>query len=225
MKIRNIAALALAITSALATNGAVVLVTSSAALGENDSTDWSALGVIDSLHASPLNTTTLGGRSFTATTSGGGDFQRYIQDGVDWNGNFAPNTPLLYSGDAPMTFVFAVPIRGAGMRIQPDDNQIGAFTAKIGAFGTGDVLLGTFTSVGYGNQTADGSALFIGAKSDADDIAKIKISFTATQLGTLEFMAISDISISAVPEPATYAMTAAAGLLAFAGWRRRAGCA
>jgi hypothetical protein len=38
-------------------------------------------------------------------------------------------------------------------------------------------------------------------------------------------MGLSDLSISAtaVPEPTTYAVAVGAGLLAFAGWRRRAG--
>jgi hypothetical protein len=199
----------------------VFLVTSSAGLGGNDSTDWASLGAVDSLHASPLSALTVGGRPFTATTTGG-DWQHYIQDGVDWDGNFANGAALLYSAGAPITFSFASPIVGAGMQIQPNDGLVGAFTARIEAFDAGDTSLGAFTETGFGSHAADGSAIFIGIRSDTANIAKFTVSFTDTLNSEYNFMAISNISISAVPEPAIAPALTAVGLLGLAACRRRA---
>ncbi len=223
MKIENIAAAFLVAASALTAQGAVVLVTSSAALGGNDTTDWSTLGLVDNPVSGPFTTVTTGGRTFTCDSSS----ELNQQDGITWNGNFVPGTLVLTSFGAPMTFSFAVPVFGAGAHVQPQDvpGNDGAFTAQIQAYDAGNTLLETFSSAGTSSLLGDGSAIFIGIKSDIAEISKITFSFTATQSGVLSVMGISDLSISAsaVPEPATYAVAVGAGLLAFAGWRRCAG--
>lgn len=223
MKTRVIALSSLLIASAVTARAAVVLVTSSAALGGNDTTDWSTLGPVDNPVASPFTTLTTGGRTFTGLSAS----ELNQQDGVTWNGNFVPGTLVLTSFAAPMTFSFAQPIFGAGAHIQPQEieENDGAFTAQIQAFDALDTLVGTFTRVGISSRLGDGSAIFIGIKSDLAEISKITFSFTATQSGILDVMGLSNLSISAtaVPEPGTYAVAVGAGLLAFAGWRRRAG--
>jgi hypothetical protein len=183
MKTRVVALSSLLIASVLTARAAVVLVTSSAALGGNDTTDWSTLGPVDSPVTSPFTTVTSGGRTFSLDSASELD----QQDGSTWNGNFAPGTLVLVSFAAPMTFSFAAPIFGAGAHIQPQEieENDGAFTAQIQAFDAMDTLIGAFTRVGNSSRDGDGSAIFIGIKSDLAEISKITFSFTATQSGTL----------------------------------------
>ena len=215
----SVSAIALSAFAAVVAHGAVVIVTSTAALGVTDHTDWTTLGGPLTQVPSPISTSTTGGRAFTATTANGGNFSRLEEGGVTWGGNFALHSAVLWNrGQGAVTFSFASPVRGAGMQFNSD--FIGDFTARIEAFTSGDVSLGAFTRDGHTERTFDNTAIFLGFLSDSSDVSKFTVSFTAAPGDSVNDFAISDVSINAVPEPSTWAVVSGGALLVFAGWRR-----
>lgn len=220
MKLRTLLSASLALFTAVFAHGAVIIVTSTGALGVTDHTDWTMLGAPGTTVASPIATSTTGGRAFTATTAAGGNFSRLEEGGTTWGGNFAGHAAVLYNGaKGAITFSFAEPVRGAGMQFNADWE--GNFTARIEAFTSGNVSLGAFTRDGNTVRTYDNTAIFLGFLSDASDVSKFTVSLTAAPFDTVNDFAISDVSINAVPEPSAYAVVTGGAMLAFAGWRRR----
>ncbi len=221
MKLRTLLSASLALFNAVLAHGAVVIVTSTGALGVTDHTDWTTLGLPGTAVASPIATSTTGGRTFTATTAAGGDLYRVEEGGTTWGGNFALHAAVLANNaKGAITFSFASPVRGAGMQF--NSSFEGAFTARIEAFNSGNVSLGAFTRDGNTVRTFDNTAIFLGFLSDASDVSKFTVSLTAAPSDTVNDFAISDVSINAVPEPAACAVVTGGAMLAFAGWRRRA---
>jgi hypothetical protein len=82
-------------------------------------------------------------------------------------------------------------------------------------------VLGTFTEDGTSTGDADGSAIFLGVKSDERNIAKLEFSLVGDSQNPLDF-AINTVSMKPTPEPSTLALggVGAAGSALY-GWRRR----
>ena len=98
-----------------------------------------------------------------------------LQQGVSWNGNFAPGMGLIYNGvdtlgnnPGGILMSFNTPVFGAGAYIQ--DDPFGAFTATIQLFDSGFNLLGSFSAPGNSDQNP-GTALFIGAFDSSADVS------------------------------------------------------
>ena len=99
-------------------------------------------------------------------------------------------------------------MRGVGAQIQ--NHHYSSFTAKIEAFNSSGLSLGSFTRTGASTYWADNSASFMGVLSDQADIAKVSFnvwdSFSA--LGSRSFsinqmsLNSSEPSVTAVPTPA-----------------------
>jgi hypothetical protein len=183
-------------------HASVILVTSPAALGANDSIDWGQLGPSFTSLTSPQSVVSGGGLNATVSSSGG-VFERRDQ-GNGWNGNFAFGTPLLWTtttGGPDITVTFATPVSGAGAQIQAD--FFGDFTAQIILNGG---ALGTFTENGTSNGNNDNSAIFIGALSSIADITTIEFSLTSAVNNPNDF-AIGTLALNttggAVPEPSS----------------------
>jgi hypothetical protein len=200
-----------------AAQASVTLVTSSSALGANDSISWTQLGPAFTVLTGPQAVTSTGGLAATVT-SAGNTLERRDQ-GSGWAGNFANGAPLLWTrGVGPdITLSFAAPVYGAGAQFQAD--IFGPFTAEV--IGIGGSVLGTFTENGTSNSAGDDSAIFIGILSDTADISSIVFH----QTGGNDF-AIGNVALNtsdtpaAVPEPASLSLLGL-GLIGFISTRRK----
>lgn len=197
----------------------VVGVTSSAALGTNDSINWSQLGSSGTTLTGPQAVTSTGGLGATLSSAGGTLLRR--DQGNGWNGNFANGTPIIWTnGVGPdITVSFDAPVMGVGAQIQAD--FFGSFTAEI--MGIGGVVLGSFTENGNSNSNGDGSAIFIGLLSDSANITSIV--FTNTAGSSPNDFAIGTLDLNRgmpgeVPEPASMALLVA-GLAGIGSLRRK----
>jgi hypothetical protein len=155
-----------------------------------------------------------------------------------WVGNFSPGDGLLNTGvffTAPpetMRIDFSSPVFGAGAQITPNDPW-GDFVARITVFDSGGTQLATFTEAGTSSGNADNSAIFIGALSDAANIARIEYRIDAYPAPPGPVPEFKDFSInrldfrtsagSPIPEPGSLLVWSVLGLAGTAGcwWRKR----
>jgi hypothetical protein len=139
--------------------------------------------------------------------------------------NFANGDFILFTGFAPglfpspgnpspLTITFDTPVSAAGAQIAVDDTF--QFTAFISAFDRANNLLGTFSANGTSSLALDNSALFLGVRSDTDNISRLVFSSSESNRA----LGINRLSIdtSTVPEPSSIVA------ISFIGWlmvRRR----
>jgi hypothetical protein len=165
------------------------LVINRAALGANDSVDWGVLGPEETWVNNPFGVISVGGVALMASEAPG-QFLR-LDEGTTWLGNFSVGDHLLYTGTifggghGPITIHFGAPVIGAGAQIQA--NYYGAFSARIAAFDAGGNLLGSFAEAGNSAGTEDNSAIFIGIRSMAANIATIAYSLDFGGLDPTDF--------------------------------------
>jgi hypothetical protein len=152
----------------------------------------------------------IGGINLTIAEQAGFDFLRVTQGALgSWTGNFAEGDPLLYTtGGGPLDFVFSAPVAGVGEQIQAA--TFGAFTARIEAFNAANVSLGVFTVNGNSTAGDDDSAIFLGLRSSALDISRIRLSLTTAQADQFNIVNLGDFAVnnpvitaSPIPEPAS----------------------
>lgn len=214
---------ALVVASTGTAHAALALVTSSAALDADYSIDWSQFGARGTVVSSGAGfTSTPLGITGTVTSETGGDMLRATQ-GVDWNGNFATGSELLWSNNAgPFTMAFGAAVFGGGAYVQA--NFYGPFTAQIEAF-NGVTSLGTVTAEGVSGADP-GTALFIGVVDSTADVTKLVFSLTSAASSPTDFsidtLLIDSTGPRQVPAPGTIPLVAAglAGVLAAARRRR-----
>ena len=178
----------------------LTLVNSRALLQPGDSFHWADLGGDLTDLGATFTAPSVSG-NLTATVSGAARFALF--SGATFNADFLPSDTVLSlfdltSGDPTagvIRLMFNHPVSGAGAQIQ--SNFQGAFTASVAALNASGNVFGSPLSIfGANGLNGDGSAPFLGIRSDALDIFGLEFSLA-------DGFAINDVSVAAVPEPAT----------------------
>jgi PEP-CTERM motif len=216
IKCRLAALMIVVAAAAPASASTLTLVNSRALLQPGDSFQWGDLGGdLTDLGASFTAPSVSG--NLTATVSGATRFALF--SGATFNADFAPSDTVLSlfdltTGDPTagvIRLLFNHPVSGGGAQIQ--SNFQGGFTASVSALDAGGHVIGAaFSILGTNGLNGDGSAPFLGIRSDALDIFGLEFSLA-------DGFAINDVSVAAVPEPATLTLLLlGSGLIRF---RRR----
>jgi len=159
----------------------LVLVTSQAAQGANDSVTWKQLGADGTLLAASLSATSVNGLSVTGSLAGPNSVPAVVCSATvcSWTGTgFPAGDTLIWTSDAanggngPLTVALGKSIAGGGALIQAD--APGQFTAQIQAY-NGATLLGTFTVT----SDANGDPAYIGVQDQTGpNITSLTFSLT-----------------------------------------------
>ena len=196
----------MALAASCVTHAAPVLVTTTGALGANDSVNWTQLGAEG----------TIFGPSFSAISSNAVTISGSLAGSDGCVAVVGGSTCGWSAGSGPMTLSFASML-GAGLWLQ--STAFGAFTAQIDAF-NGSTFLGTFTEA----SNANGDGLFIGVLDTIADITKITVTLQGCAGASCDFavnsLLLKETVSSAVPEPSSL-MLVLASLLAVPVIRRR----
>jgi|SRR5580658_8724939 hypothetical protein len=189
----------LAVVAAPAEAG-VKLVKSRAALDGDDLINWAQLGPSLTNVPTPAAVTSNGGLSATVSSLGGSSLDTARQ-GDPWDGNFAPNAPIIVTGQftpsGSISITFASPVYAVGA--QMDYNWISPvampFTEIITAYDIDSNLLGTFTVQGEMDDLANNSAVFIGIRDSIPEISTVVFSTTSTFGGYPGSIAINNVAL------------------------------
>lgn len=203
-----------------------ILVVSRAALGGNDSFDWSALGSEGTIVADPVNVSSTGATRSATLNNPNGAFRRIDEfPAGSWNGSFASGDALLwtnFNSPGPMQITFNSPVFGAGAQINDDFQS--AFVATLNVYDTSNVLLASFSLPGVTTPTHDNSAVFLGVTDSVAEIGRIDYLLTNGHDFAINRLDIDTVGPAAppsgaVPEPASLLLVAS-GLIG-AAYRRR----
>lgn len=179
----------------------LVVVTSPAAQGANDSLSWSQLGGDATTVSSAFVAASSLGLGVTVNLAGANSFISVVCAATpcSWTGaGFSAGDTLLWTsdtangGNGPLTLTFAQGVSGAGALIQADGP--GPFTARIQAF-NGPTLLGSFTVASNSN----GDATYIGV-SDQTGPNITSVTFSMTNCtGVCTDFAVDAVAIGSGP--------------------------
>lgn len=155
---------------------------------------------VGTYHPSPY-TRTVGANTLTFTNQNTGNSfyrvnncQPQVQCG--WMGDYAANTPLLYSLASPyLDIAFAVPVGEVGFRAEA--SAFGPQTLRIEAF-NGTTSLGSFTANDTSTGDANDTAAFLGVRATGgNSVTKVRVTVVSfTEPGSLEFFTVGPITWS-----------------------------
>ena len=205
------------------------VVTSRSDLPANETLDWSGFGSLDTEISGAGSLTTLSG--LVVTVSQPEYAFGLALEGLSpfstggWKGDFLPGQYLLSNTNSPfaITLSFSQPIFGAGVQIEPGQEvqlSIG-FTAYVTAY-NGTTVLGQFSTTGTRTINEDGSAPFLGVRSDIAEITsltyRVVVPSNVPSTGDLGMNFLSLETVAPVPEPSGILLEACGlSLLAGAG--------
>jgi Big-like domain-containing protein len=199
-KLCGLIVLAVFATSA-ARADSLVLVTSQAGQGANDSVHWSQLGTDGSPLGSSAAATSVGGSTVTLALAGANSLVSVAcpASPCSWTGpGFTAGDSLIWTsdtgngGNGPLTLNFSRGVSGVGALIQADGP--GQFTVQIQAF-NGTTSLGSFTVT----SDANGDAAYVGVLDQSGtNITSVVFSLT-TCAGTCTDFAIDTANLDMAP--------------------------
>ncbi|MGE5204510.1 MAG: choice-of-anchor D domain-containing protein [Chlamydiota bacterium] len=179
----------------------LVVVTSAAAQGANDSVAWAQLGTDATTLSSAFVATSSLGMGISVGLTAANSLTSVVCPATpcSWTGTgFSSGHTLVWTSDAgnggngPLTLTFAQGVSGAGALIQADG--AGPFTAQIQAF-NGTTLLGSFSVASDSN----GDATYIGVSDQtAPNITSVTFSLTSCT-GICSDFAVDTVSIASGP--------------------------
>jgi len=181
----TLAIAALLFSTRAAITDSLVPVSSSTALGANDSVAWSRLGVDGASLSSTFSANSVGSIVVSGTLAASGSLTSVVCPaaqcswGSPGSGGFSAADTVIWTSDTanggtgPLTLAFGVPVKGVGAFIQADGPA--QFTAQIQAF-NGQTILKSFTAT----SDTGGDAIFLGALDQtAAHITSVVYSLTA----------------------------------------------
>ena len=179
----------------------LLVVTSSAAQGANDSVAWSQLGADATTLSSAFVATSAQGMGVTVGLTEANSLTSVVCPATpcSWTGTgFAGGDTLIWTsdtgngGNGPLTLTFAQGVSGAGAFIQADGP--GPFTAQIQAY-NGVTLLGSFTVA----SDSKGDATYIGViDQTGSNITSVTFSLTSCA-GICTDFAVDTVAIASGP--------------------------
>lgn len=232
----SVLVLALALLSGQDSHATLVQLSDRASVAGNDHVHWGHLGAPGTVvsNSTPV-VQSFGGIGVSASMPGLTQFSIHDQVAASsvvfaphYSGDFAVGDAILAAGygdgAGPLRIVLASVVSAIGLQVDPF--FLGGFSVEIEAFNTLGASLGSFVCGGTMTANADGSALFVGVGSNAQDIASIELSLvTKPYGGSAQIMAINGIDFrssfsvpglnpdpvwpegsQSVPEPTTLAL-------------------
>lgn len=215
MKSLRLLAVGLVMISAMSAMATLEQVSVRADLPPTDAIQWGQFGPDATLVAPNSIGATDNGDLFQVFSQTG-NLIRADQGGILWPGSFNPGEELIGTDGLDVGIILNQGVQGIGANIEM--GAYGNFTAEMDVYDLGLNYVGSEFVDGTTTPAADGSAPFLGVRSDQADIGAVVFSLYAYDV-TPTF-AIDKVSLSSVPEPASMAVLAvgALGLLR----RRRA---
>lgn len=190
--------------------GLISAAASRSLLGGNDLLQWGTAADDLTNPGSPYAVTSGGGIGAVATLAGG--FALYVQNGAAFNANFSNGEIVLDTNfnNGPIRIDFGSAVRGVGFNIAHE--TFGAFTASLAFYGAGNVLFDTVLVNGLSSAANDGTAAFLGGRSNLRDITRVDISVglsggsRAFSINQMSLLSTDAPVIGGVPEPSSLAL-------------------
>lgn len=195
----------------------IALLPDIASIGQNDHVNWLHFGPPGTqISNSSPSIKSFGGLDVSVAMPGLTQFGVYTQSALSeqplyfpaYGGDFSPGDSVLATGygdgTGPLTVTFGSHVSSIGFHV--NSLFLGPFTVQVQAFDSGGANLRQVFASGSTTSNADGSALFVGLVSTAENIASISVFLTEKPYnGLAQFMAINGIEFySSESMPGSY---------------------
>jgi hypothetical protein len=197
------------VTCSPASASFITLVANRSDIKNPETVDWGQLGPAGTVVPQPFTVSTDAGYTFTVLKNNSPTPYVRVDQGSGFVGDFLPGERLLYPGDSQTAFDFRFdePIQAIGAQLQRD--QFGPWTPYVRVFTSdGDDIRFTLP-VDVNTHAADGSAPFVGVRSDSKTITRVLFdSFFGGRTG-INHVTLSAQETAAVPGPGGFALCVA----------------
>lgn len=206
MKSLKVLAVGLVLVSAMSAMATLQQVSTRVSLPPTDAIQWGQFGP-DGTFVTPNPTgLTDNGDLFQAFSNSGGLFR--LDQNASWPGSFNPGEQILATNGVDIGIILNQGVQGIGANIEMAG--YGNFTAEMDVYDLNLNYVNSFFVSGSTTALADGSAPFLGVRSDQADIGAVVFSLSSYDV-TPNF-GVDSVSLSSVPEPASMALLAVGAL-------------